>query len=131
MKIVAKLPPRKYYNFWKDKRQNYIFSDRSMKFVTIESPTFDPWGKEWIINLGFKFQKSDRSKYPIDLAIKLFEPDLSTNLPRCQIDRNQFKSRFAYANEPCKAFYCFESQWDGHERHGRTKFWIAYTIYEI
>ena len=118
MKFVSQLPPKENYVFL-EKRKNYIFVDKDTMALQISSPTDSPWEKQWKILPSIQMQKSDHSKWPYRLVLKLFPPDGEGEL--VILEREEVKGVFAWAHSHTDAFYAFPTSED--------KLWIFYSFY--
>ena len=104
MKFVAALPPKENYILL-EKRKTYIFTDRDTRALQISSPTDSPWGKQWKIVPSMQMQKSDGSKWPYRLTLRLFPLDGEGEL--ATLEREKVKGVFAWTHSHTAAFYAF------------------------
>ena len=118
MKFVAALPPKENYILL-EKRKTYIFTDRDTRALQISSPTDSPWGKQWKIVPSMQMQKSDGSKWPYRLTLRLFPPDGEGEL--ATLEREKVKGVFAWSHSHTAAFYAFPIT---------DKLWIFYSFYQ-
>ncbi|WP_017711135.1 hypothetical protein [Prochlorothrix hollandica] len=119
MKLVCILPDKAEYSPLQSTTPGrWIFTDKANDKLRIQSPTPNPWGKEWKIVTSMKMQKSDGSQYPYGLDLKLFPPD-GEGIP-VNLDREIIKGAFAWTKEPATFFCVFPT--------GKQFFWLCYSF---
>jgi hypothetical protein len=100
-----------------DRDRRWVFEDTQARAFQIVSPVPNPWGQEWKILFSKQFQKSDRSKWPYRLQLKLFEPD--EQVPSARILREEYKGVFSYTEGHSVAYYAHEF---------KERIWISYSV---
>ncbi|NJM68540.1 MAG: hypothetical protein HC851_24190 [Acaryochloris sp. RU_4_1] len=121
MKFLCHLPDHKFYRaIQSTKADRWIFEDAQAQAFQIISPVPNPWGQEWKIVFSKQFQKSDNSKWPYRLQLKLFEPD-QEQVPTAKILREDYKGIFGYTEEITAAFYSYPYS-------EKNKIWISYSV---
>lgn len=122
MKFIATLPPAMHYTPLQSPREGvWLFQDKASSSLRIAAPVPRPWGQEWKIVPSMQMQKSDRSKYPYRLVLKLFPPD-GEGTP-ATIERELVKGLFAWADHQPLAFYAFP--------RGGEHLWVFYSFYPV
>lgn len=118
MKFRSRLPERKFYQeIASTKADRWAFEDSQSSAFRIISPVPDPWKSEWKIVSSKQFQKSDRSKWPYRLVLKMFEPD-EEEVP-VRLLREEYKGIFGYSEGLSAAFYTVLI---------KDKIWVSYSV---
>jgi len=119
MKLIATLPEAKHYRpLQSNSEGRWLFEDKSQSALRIQSPTPTPWGQQWKIVLSRQEQKGDGSRWPYRLVLKLFQPD-GEGIP-AELEREQVKGVFAWADHQPLAFYAFPTG---------PNLWLLYSFY--
>jgi hypothetical protein len=124
MKVISFLPDQRDFVFVKQTDDWYIFHDRNTPLVKVYSPTKDMTGK-WCIVLSIQFNRTDNTKYPYAMTLKLFPVDKNNEQEtQARITRSFFKGKFAHSLYPTLFYSAFPVNIAGQE----VAHWVSYTF---
>ncbi|MDJ0579665.1 ATP-binding protein [Crocosphaera sp.] len=84
----------------------YRWRDKDFENLRLLSKTSNPWGKV-IVLPTFNYMKSNQTKYPYRLTLKVFPVEKNTEYPEVIIHRQIIKAHFPSTNNPNLLFAAF------------------------
>lgn len=107
MKLLTKLPNRKFYKLNEKRNSWYVFCDVSSPKIKLLSKVAYPWDDEILLIPEVVRAKSDNSSYNLSLNLKIFPNEFPNerdkNIKTVKLNREIKKGHFPYSN-PCQMF---------------------------
>ena len=91
----------------------------------------DPFGQKVLVNAGFEYNKTDKSKYiaRLRLTIYPFNAIQHSEVARTKLIREVEKQKFPCSNQPTLHFSAFPSSKNGREPSDN--YWVMYSFLDV